>query len=298
MSSNQLGIGFGGNTGGIMLYGVVQQLNEDDLRHFEDGTYGDSKMQEYILTGGGVLNSPEAVFMPQAIMYPSSDKSKFKVVMGNHLQLLSRLDDSSKPDNICEYNDFRRQVIKALGTEHELSELQANDQVKKVTCDIEDAASWIDAVDVNHSGGVYSTELSDGISAIKNGTTEWLLPMFITVNNLLLFGLSISGHPMHQLLSESLTICLDEADHTKARVKIHFNPSTDIYGDVSVEEFDLQDDDWKQNVCNALFSGGVDLNLAIMTIKLVDIEDSLIALGVDYKNRDWQLLSSDTMPEV
>jgi len=281
-NGNEVGVVLTDND--IMLCGSVQKLNEDDLRRFRDGTYGEDEMQENILTGVGLLKSPGAVFVPQVIAYPRA--SMFEEIMDTHLELLSMLDDDSKP-YICENNNFRRLVIKALGTHHELSKLRVNDQIKKTMSDIRNVYSWIDLVYVEHGGDEHISMLSDGLPGFKDGIEEWILPVFETVNNLSSFGLRISGLKQHESRNKRLTIRLKEADDTKAQVQIHFYTSTIVHGEVDLEGFDLNDDSWEQNVRSALLSGGVDLRLHLISIKLVDIEDTLIALGVDYKNIEW-----------
>jgi hypothetical protein len=247
-------------------------------------------MLEYILNGHR-LNSPEAVFIPVAIVNPCGSDDMVNFTMTRHIKFLKAIDQGSSDNTITtiyrENNDFCQCVIKALGNKENLLQLQQNIDLSKKAHGIELVASELDKVNIRYNDEMLSLRLSCGFEMrCEDGNPIWFmmtpLAPLAFIQNMSTLSLWISGIAMKWRFDLDYRVSLMTAmgiPLPEARVELYFFSDVIIQGSVSLSGFNVHDEDWQQKVRDALSEDRLEFRILGVSINFTSIRDTLLALG-------------------
>jgi hypothetical protein len=258
------------------LRGVIRGLNFEEFRRltWEDGDTPAELLQ--------LISSDTTTFKANELEF--DDSSSVKTVFKTHIRHLKQLDLS--PDcNCCStgINELRRDTIKAIGTNEHTSQFDSFVETKNRLCSLNCVKNFVDEVVIRHEEETIYTELGSGcIMGFGDGEDlAWCIPVpdeDKILNGVTELCLTISGVPL-PYREASLRFFVNGDN---AVVNWIISPNAIIQSQVSLEDFDVDDDDFPQDFMEAVFTGDADFEVNAVFVKLEAIKGTLEALGIDY----------------
>lgn len=143
---------------------------------------------------------------------------------------------------------------------------------------------WIvDGVSFCHDGTVSNHDrLSNGeLKCNDQGGHLWVVPVSNTcVNNPMGLAMRLSG-AIYTVDRQVVRLSRQNLERCEVTVAIHFSPSGIADARVPIDDFDVDDEHFLEDLMHAFSNGDLDIILDSVSIELSVIEETLTKLGID-----------------
>jgi hypothetical protein len=195
-----------------------------------------------------------------------------------------KLEISSSDVPLDESDELNKSIIKALGTSEDIKVLESFNEMMVKDFALFSLSFFLDTVSFCHDGTVsHRDRLSKGeLKDNDHGGHLWVLPVSNTcVNDPMELSMRLSGAiytPDRQVIR---LIASESGEVREVTVAIHFYPSGIADARVPLDDFDVDDEHFLDDLMDAFSGGDLDIILDSVSIELSVIEETLTKLGID-----------------